>query len=126
MIIEIDGKDYELKFGYGFLKEITKRDEFKTKIEVEQEGIDAKVDTGLKRLKTGVNKLQALDAMTVVATIYSALSHTKHRLTEEDIFEYINTLIDVESGDVSEYKELVEEIIESIKKVPTALVELAG
>lgn len=126
MVIEINGKEYELKFGFNFLKTISRREEFQMKIEVVQAGHDAKVNTGLKRLQTGVNKLQAFDVMTVVATIHSALSHKNHNLEEEDIFEYINSLIDVDNNDTSDYKDLVNELLVNIKKVPTALVELAG
>lgn len=117
MNIEINKKSYDLYFGWDFLEVINELLGFE--MMVENQKIPTKTG-GLNFLDMGLSQY---DPVTVFKAIKAGLSTTKQKPSDGVIKQWITEKI---TEDIKEYKKLVDELNQAIKKEPMlkALVKL--
>lgn len=98
MIITINNKDIELKFGVHFLRILDR---------IYEEKIGHNIGYGVG-IEMTVPKLVARDAVTLSDYLYIGTAREKKRPTQEQIDDYIDQAEDIES--------LFTEVIEELKK----------
>lgn len=97
MTLNINGNDYELHFGIGFVRELDK------KYFAQQAGI--KFGIGIE---TKVPMLLTGDVLTLAEFIYLGTSTSKKRPTVQEIDQFMDSTTDIEG--------LFDEVIEQLKK----------
>ena len=98
MVLNINGNDYEVHFGIGFVRKLDEK-YFVTN----QSGV--KFGTGLE---TKIPMLLANDAVTLSEFLYEGTCTEKKRPTQKDVDMYIDQAEDIDV--------LFEEVIEELKK----------
>lgn len=114
MILEINGKNYELKFGFDFLEYLNKNNS----LTMEMNG--QVMNSGMGGATLLASTLQTRMPSTLFKTIKAATSHLSQKPSDADIERYINTLAE----DDEEYNLVFEEIEEGLKKQPATRREM--
>ncbi len=96
MVLNIGDKDYELKFGFGFIRELDKRYETQ---QSKQTGFGMGVYQAMTRL-------HIYDPMVLINLIQAGCSHLKNKPSTKDVEEFI------ENGDV---EALTNDFLESLR-----------
>lgn len=97
MNIEINGKSYELNFGFKFLKTLN------ANFETETQGM--RIDTGLINAQV---ILKSGDPIGLTTVLRCALSHNKVKPTDDAVYEGLENLIEENDGDLDKVIELIE------------------
>lgn len=108
MILEINGKNYELKFGFDFLEYLNKHNS----LTMEMNG--QVMNSGMGGATLLASTLQTKMPSTLFKTIKAATSHLPQKPSDADIEAYINKLAE----DDDEYNLVFEEIEEGLKSNP--------
>lgn len=125
MILTINGRDFNLAFGMDFLDYLNKASSISMEVEGQQ------MSTGIGGAGLVGNTLESRLPSTLRLLIKAGTSHLKFKPSNEDISEYINSLIVVEedeNGEMTynkdEYNLVFDEIKSELKKQPAALIEM--
>lgn len=125
MILTINGRDFNLAFGMDFLDYLNKANSISMEVEGQQ------MSTGIGGAGLVGNTLESRLPSTLRLLIKAGTSHLKFKPSNEDISEYINSLIVVEedeNGEMTynkdEYNLVFDEIKSELKKQPATLIEM--
>ena len=98
MVININGKEYEIRFGIGFVRSLDKK--YFTK------GV-AGTEFGVG-LETRIPMLLAGDAVVLSELLYEGTCHLKSRPSTKDVDEYIDSVDDIDA--------FFDDVLEELKK----------
>ena len=103
MIIKINERDYELHFGWAFLKYANKANG------LEVEGMNVGVG-GMTKLELGAN---LSDPETLLVSLKAGLASEQHQPSNRDLEKFIETKIEDDT-----YQEFYTELWQEVKKAP--------
>lgn len=112
MVIEIEGKEYELDFGFGFMEYVADV----RGIEAQMQGL--KVNSKLGGMTLLLAGLEQEEEVALMEALRGGLITRKSQPSKKDLYAYIKGLATLATEDEDPYGEFVKKVCDEIKKEP--------